>query len=186
MFPVLSNEILGCIQFKNEIEVEKNGFYGVHFRLDLDCIVHYLFEANVYKEFMEGKKINLLRYPEFVNYVNRLFDQYIYFMDIIGFDKPWYICTSIGKSDVHNIMIPMLYKLRDYIRMNNGISILNSHYKERELNAIVDLLHLKNAEKRVGFRGSSFSEGYCCKVGPPERECYFVDGSVKKIFLIDI
>ena len=37
-------------------------------------------------------------------------------------------------------------------------------YEERELNALVDLLVLRDSEKMIGFEGSSFSEGYCLKV----------------------
>jgi hypothetical protein len=55
--------------------------------------------------------------------------------------------------------------LTDFINKSNGTySISQTHYQERELNALVDILILRDAEKMIGFQGSSFSEGYCYKV----------------------
>ena len=50
-------------------------------------------------------------------------------------------------------------------------------YKDRELNALIDLLILRDSEKMIGFEGSSFSEGYCYKVNTIRKvtkECLFV------------
>ena len=108
--------------------------------------------------------------------------KYIY---LIGFDKPWYICTSIGKDPIHDCLLPFLYQIKDIIRSNGG-SLIESekNYPQRELNALVDLLTLRESECLIGFEGSSFSEGYCYKVNSirnPGKRYLFVNGIVPKI-----
>ena len=56
---------------------------------------------------------------------------------------------------------------------------------EREFNALVDLLTLRESDCMVGFEGSSYSEGYCFKVNsirkPFKQNCYkFANGFVQK------
>ena len=187
IYPVTSIEILNCLEFK--IETPKIGnYYGVHFRLDLDAIVSYLFDESVYNRFMLEKHemVNdIIRHPEVNLYIDYLMNQYFTLINLIGFDKPWYICSSIGKNDIHNVMLPSLYKLTDFIRMNGGKSIIPPEkYPQRELNALVDLLSLRNSDAIVGFEGSSFSEGYCYKVDSirnPTKRYFFVNGITNKI-----
>ena len=55
--------------------------------------------------------------------------------------------------------------------------IPHKFYQQRELNALVDLLVLRDSDKMIGFEGSSFSEGYCFKVNSirnPGKEYLFV------------
>ena len=61
IYPVSSIEILNCLEFNGSIisEVNKlksifpNGYNSVHFRLDIDCILHYTFGKKVYNHFMD-------------------------------------------------------------------------------------------------------------------------------------
>jgi hypothetical protein len=186
IYPVSSIEILNCLEFK--IKIPKIDCYGVHFRLDLDAIVHYLFEERIYNQFMIEKHAmvnDIIKHPEVNLYIDYLMNQYFILINQIGFDKPWYICTSIGKNDIHNVMLPTLYKLTDFIRMNGGSSIIPPEkYPQRELNALVDLLNLRDSVAVVGFEGSSFSEGYCYKVDSirnPTKRYVFVNGIVNKV-----
>ena len=58
------------------------------------------------------------------------------------------------------------------------------HFEERELNALVDLLTLRDSDKIIGFSGSSFSEGYCYKVNSirnPNKEYLFIEGNTNKL-----
>ena len=59
------------------------------------------------------------------------------------------------------------------------------HFEERELNALVDLLTLRDSDKMIGFEGSSFSEGYCFKVNCVKVNCVkdyrFVNGITNKL-----
>jgi hypothetical protein len=98
-------------------------------------------------------------------YCEFLMRQYIQFVKQFGFDKTWYICTPILKNEIHNPFRVYLNQLTEFINKSNGNYLISqTYYQERELNAIVDLLILRDSEKMIGFRGSSFSEGYCYKV----------------------
>jgi hypothetical protein len=96
---------------------------------------------------------------------SNLMKQYLEFVMQIGFDKPWYICTAITKNKIHDYFNVYLNKLKKII-VNNGGEFFGCEklYAERELNALVDLLVLRDSQKMIGFTGSSFSEGYCYKV----------------------
>ena len=62
-------------------------------------------------------------------------------------------------------MIPFLTKFTDFISKNGGNYLIQQpFYSDRELNALVDLLVLRDSTKMIGFEGSSFSEGYCYKI----------------------
>jgi len=192
IYPVSSIEILSCLEFNENIvkNVKTIEHYGMHFRLDIDAIVHYLFETDVYNHFMglEEKNefiIKMISLPKVSKYIKYIMDQYIKFIYQIGFDKPWYICTSIGKENIHNVLLPFLYKITDIIRSNGGKLIdFEKNYPQRELNALVELLTLRDSDAIVGFEGSSFSEGYCYKVNSirnPGKRYLFVNGIVPKI-----
>jgi hypothetical protein len=98
-------------------------------------------------------------------YTSFLIKQYLLMIIQFGFDKPWYISTSITKWEIHTPMVPILQKFVDYIKQCGGTYYIHpSVYPQRELNALVDLLVLRDSHKLIGFEGSSFSEGYCLKV----------------------
>ena len=198
IYPVSSIEILHCLEFNQTILDKVPKFqtkvYGLHLRIDIDCIVHYLFEQNVYDSFMKMNHIDkndfiqkLLLDSRVVEYINYLLSQYYTFIKKMGFDKPWYICTSVGKNSVHAPLEMYLKRVLHFITEHGGTFILPGEYfSQRDLNALIDLLVLTNTEKMVGFSGSSFSEGYCLKVNSIRnniKECYFVDGIVPKIKL---
>ena len=75
-----------------------------------------------------------------------------------------------------------LEKLCNFIKNHGGEYITSCNdYQERELNAIVDLLTLRDSDNIIGFYGSSFSEGYCFKVNnfkEKKHNYYFVNGFV--------
>ena len=173
IYPVRSIPILNCLSFnKNiirkacEIKESLKNYNGVHFRLDIDAIIHYTFGKEIYNQFMESPSLlKNLDQDTIKNYCRYLLDQYISFVSYFGFDKPWYICTSITKWDIHKSMEPHLKEFLDFILINNGTYyIAPLIYPQRELNALVDLLVLCDSERLIGFEGSSFSEGYCLKV----------------------
>jgi hypothetical protein len=181
VYPVQSIEILGCLEFNKHLVVVPEGeYYSVHYRMELDVICHYVF-PDKYNTFMDLEDKTemvhtFMKDPRFVEYITFLFDQYIHYISLIGFDKPWYICTALGKDPVHDILYPMLYKLHDYIRTNGGIVMkTDTYFAQRELNALVDLMALCKSEAMIVFEGSSFSEGYCLKVNKnPKKVCLFV------------
>ena len=171
IYPVRSIPILNCLSFNKNIirkacEIKNNlkSYNGVHFRLDIDAVIHYTFGKEIYNQFMENPSLKLDQ-DIINNYCQYLLDQYISFVSYFGFDKPWYICTSITKWDIHKSMEPHLKIFTDFILINNGTYyIAPLIYPQRELNALVDLLVLRDSERLIGFEGSSFSEGYCLKV----------------------
>ena len=91
----------------------------------------------------------------------------------------------ILKNNIHNIMLPSLYKLTDFIRMNGGKFIVPPEkYPQRELNALVDLLVLRNSTNLIGFEGSTFSEGYVLKVNSIRKninKCLFINGIIPNL-----
>ena len=186
IYPVSSVEILSCLEFQKSItdKVPNEDCFTVHFRLDFDCVIHYLFGNEEYQTFMSSPTIEytqmIMKMPEVNIYCNYLLEQYFNFINILGKTKKYYICTSIGKKNkIHDCLIPYLDKLIDYIGKNNIIES-NLYYEERELNALVELLIMKKSSAVIGFEGSSFSEGYCYKVCP-NKKYYFVNGIVQKI-----
>lgn len=195
IYPVSSIEILHCLEFNQRIlenvqtiksiflkkpKIPSNNSYnGIHFRLDVDAIIHYTFGKETYDKFMDlcNTNVNLaknyfynLDQEKMNNYISFLVKQYITFVKQIGFKRIWYICTSVTKSKIHDPVIPILKFFTDFIVKNGGdFYIPPIIYKDRELNALVDLLILRDAECLIGFEGSSFSEGYCFKVNSIRR-----------------
>jgi hypothetical protein len=128
---------------------------------------------------------NFISLPEVNNYIEHLLSQYTEYINQIGFKKIWYISTLIGKKEIHNCLTGVLNKLCDFIQRNGGKVIKGIQYfQERELNALVDLITLRDSEKMIVFEGSSFSEGYCMKVNSvvnPNKEYRIVNGLVPKV-----
>ena len=194
IYPVSSIEILNCLEFNKVFyETIKNlqltDYNAIHFRLEMDPIIHYLYSEETYNKFMEictpelcEKLINL---PEIQNYISYILNQYISFIEKIVFSKKWYICTCISKNKIHDSLIKYLNLLLQFIEKNGGKWFISKQiYEQRELNALIDLLILRDAHSMIGFEGSSFSEGYCLKVNSirnPRKLCYFVNGIVPKI-----
>ena len=127
---------------------------------------------------------------EVKDYINYLLNQYISFINQIGFENPWYICTLIGKKKIHDCLKPILIFLTDFINKRGSILKNEQHFEQRELNALVDLLILRDANCMIGFEGSSYSEGYAFKVNSIRKVNYvkekngityrFVNGIVNK------
>ena len=190
IYPVSSIEILNCLEFNESIlkivdNLKKeflNGYNAIHFRLDVDAIIHYVFGKEVYSTFMDlGDKngfFEKLNQNKIDCYCSFLMKQYFNFILQFGFDKPWYISTSITKWDVHNPMLRWLQLLTNFIISNGGFYYIPHRvYNQRELCALVDLIMLRDSVKLIGFEGSSFSEGYCFKVNMirnPGKEYLFV------------
>lgn len=183
IYPVSSIEILNCLAFNQDIvnlvETIKYrnldyDYYGIHFRLDIDAILHYTFGKEIYNKYMDLSNQDTILAEQFFetlnknkieSYCNFLIQQYIRSVEQFGFDKIWYICTSLLKWDIHEYFVKYLEQLTGFILKNGGKFFISSiYYNERELNALVDLLVLRDCKKMVGFEGSSFSEGYCFKV----------------------
>ena len=97
IYPVSSIEILNCLEFNGSIisEVNKiksqfpNGYNAVHFRLDVDCILHYTFGKEVYNCFMDlansdselaGKYYQTLDQTKIQKYTSFLMEQYFSFL----------------------------------------------------------------------------------------------------------
>ena len=200
IYPVSSVEILNCLEFNPEIvlKVPKGNFNTIHFRLDIDCIISNLFGEEYYSYFMENNNCNLplaieiseivMNRVEVIEYIELLMKEYFQFILLTGFDKEYYICTSIGKSIIHDLLLPHLKRITDFIISNGGkYFIPKGEYSFRELNALVDLIVLRDSYSTIGFEGSSFSEGYAFKVGSirnPNKKYYFVNGFVEKKLLM--
>ena len=196
IYPVSSIEILSCLEFQERFYeyVPKKEYNGIHFRLELDAIIHYLFNESCYNDFMERcnkNEINLeftkrfVHLPEVKNYIQYLLNQYFIFIKQFGFKKPWFISTLVGKKEIHRVLTPILKMLTDFIEQHGGTwFMLPQHFEQRELNALVDLLTLRESSSLIGFEGSSYSEGYIFKVNSIRnnfKEYRFVRGIVPKI-----
>ena len=195
IYPVSSIEILNCFEFQERFTslVPKKEYNGIHFRLELDAIIHYLFEKHCYEDFMDRCNKNsindfpqkFIKLPQVQNYIDFLLKQYTEYIAHFGFSKPWFISTLVEKKDIHDVLVPTLKILTDFIENNGGKwFMLPQHFKERELNALVDLLTLRESSAMIGFEGSSYSEGYCFKVNSirnPNKEYKFVNGIVPKL-----
>jgi hypothetical protein len=198
IYPVSSVPILASLEFSPLIlnRVPKiNDYFGIHFRLDMDCVIHYLWGKDAYTYFMElceHSPIQAERFAERIsrltevrNYCNFLLNEYIKYVHKLGFDKNYYICTSIGKNPVHNCLMEYLNELIFQISKNGSVVIRTKEYfKERELNALVELLILRRSSGLIGFEGSSYSEGYVYKVCTylnDIKDFYFVYGIVENL-----
>ena len=196
IYPVSSIEILNCLEFHERFTklVPNKEYNGIHFRLELDAIIHYLFEKHCYDDFMDRCNKNsinsefpekFIKLPQVQNYIDYMLKQYITFIMRYGNKKPWFISTLVGKKDIHNCLIPTLKKLTDFIESCGGTWFTSKkHFEQRELNALVDLLTLRESVAMVGFEGSSYSEGYCFKVNSirnKDKEYSFVNGIVPKL-----
>jgi hypothetical protein len=174
IYPVSSVEILNALEFNSVFKTNKKFENGVHFRLDTDCILHYTFGENVYNKFMDLANTNEQQAKDYFlnlnrqtieNYCNFLIGEYIKLISEIGFEKEWYICTSVGKDPLNIFTKGYLDYFTNFIESKGGKwYITPKQFKERELNALVDLLVLRDCKNLIVFEGSSFSEGYCLKV----------------------
>ena len=184
IYPVSSIEILNCLEFHGKfieithtLKYHLNHFNGVHFRLDFDAVLHYTYGTEMYNRFMENKDLDI-NWEIIETYCEFLMNQYLEYITQVGFDNPWYICTGITRSQKHNPMNKYLIKLLQFIEFHGGkYFIPKKFFEERELNAIVDLIMLRDSEIIIGFEGSSFSEGYCYKVNSirsPDKKYFFV------------
>lgn len=194
IYPVSSIEILNCLEFnenilKNVDQVKSNlkSYNSIHFRLDIDAVIHYTFGKKVYHRFMDLCNQSLSLGMEYYasldqelveKYCSFLMEQYFTFITKFGFEKCWYISTSINKWEIHKPMEKYLFLLVNFIISNKGrYMVPDKFYNQRELNGLVDLLVLRDSDKMIGFEGSSFSEGYCLKVNSirnPGKEYLFV------------
>ena len=104
-------------------------YYAIHFRLDIDAIVHYTFGKEIYSTFMDLCNVNVIEAKDYFQTLDQekiniycffLMQQYFSFIKQFGFDKPWYICTSITKWEIHDPMIPFLKQLTHFIIKNGG------------------------------------------------------------------
>jgi len=182
IYPVSSIPILNCLEFNESIlkkvkdiqSIFSNGYYSIHFRLDIDAIIHYTFGEKVYHQFMDLANQNEILAKQFFEtldsskiekYCLFLMKQYFTFITQFGFEKTWYISTSLTKYSIHDPMLPFLQQLVNFIINNGGVYYIpHKNFGQRELNALIDLLILRDSNKLIGFEGSSFSEGYCLKV----------------------
>jgi len=201
IYPVASIPILNCLEFNEKFyqNIPKMNYNSIHFRLELDAIISYLFDKNCYNDFMDrcnngtlSKNFcdNFMNLQEVKDYINYLLNQYISFINQIGFENPWYICTLIGKKKIHDCLKPALKNLTDFINKRGLVLKNEQHFEQRELNALVDLLILRDAKCMIGFEGSSYSEGYAFKVNSVRKVNYvkekngityrFVNGIVNK------
>jgi hypothetical protein len=181
IWPVSSLEILNALEFNNlfvgissGIKNKLGPFNGIHFRLDTDAVLHYTFGDLEYNTFMDlANKNSAIASKYFLSldrvkiekWCQNLLDQYIDLITQFGFDKPWYICTSVAKDPLNVFTKAYLDYLTTFITDHGGSYYIHpKEFKERELNALVDLLVLRDSTNLVAFEGSSFSEGYCLKV----------------------
>ena len=189
VYPVKNISILNCIEFQKKFKIDiKEKYNAIHFRLDIDCIVSYLYpdKYNYFMDLSFNDKLNhsqiLGKSEEVINYCHYLLKQYFDFITTIGFDLPFYICNTIEKDIVHDSVLWTLNTIINFIERKGGKIIKSFKYhSERELNALVDLLILRDCNSMIGFEGSSFSEGYVYKVNSiraPGKKYYFVNGIV--------
>jgi hypothetical protein len=196
IYPVSSIEILNCLEFQKRFTqlVPKKKYNGIHFKVELDGIIHYLFDKKCYDDFMDRCNTNsinpefgnnLLKLPQVKYYINFLLKQYTTFISKYGFKLPWFISTLINKKEHFNCLKPVLKILTDFIESNGGTWFMSpQHFEQRELNGLIDLLTLRESVCMIGFEGSSYSEGYVFKVNSirnKDKEYSFVNGIVPKI-----
>jgi hypothetical protein len=72
-------------------------------------------------------------FEKFVNnievqkYIDYLLSQYFTFINKIGFDKPWFISTLVGKKRIHDCLLPTLKKVTGFIEKNGGKYFVNTN-----------------------------------------------------------
>jgi len=193
IYPVSSIEILSCLEFQSKFYPNVNGYTGIHFRIEFDVIIHYLFSKECYEDYMTKSNTgvnltkfceNLMNLFEVKYYIYLLLQQYYQFIRELKSDR-YFICTSVGKKEDQKLLLPVLKQLEDFIKKQNATLFVNKMmYPQRELNALVDLLTLRNSEKLIVFEGSSYSEGYCLKYHQAKnnlKEYRTVNGIVPKV-----
>ena len=193
IYPVSSIEIMACLEFHSKFHPKVKDYTGIHFRMEFDVIVHYLFSKKCYEDYMtkcnNGIDLtkfsqNLLNLLEVKYYIQLILEQYFKSITLLK-TKTYFICTSIGKKEDQRLLLPVLDKLKNFIISQGSTFITNDeNYPHRELNALTDLLTLRNSDKLIVFEGSSFSEGYCLKYNQAKnnlKEYCTIYGIVEKL-----
>ena len=182
IYPVGDISILSCLEFKEKYKtLLKETYYGIHFRIEFDVIVHYLFSLECYNHFMLNQE-NLTLIKPITDYIDYLMDQYKKFICLFGF-KTYFI--TFNNSEINKPLKIYLEQLINFIESGGGkVITFKPKYQLRELNALRDLLILRDCKKIIGFEGSSFSEGYCKKYNDAKnrlKDYQFVNGIVIKL-----
>ena len=169
MFPIKKNNIFRMIEFRNEIlnisSILKpmTKYYCIHFRLDTDCIIHHNYDIITYYHFINITDVNesIKKSSELINtekckiWLENIFNKYINYINNLGINNHYYICTPIGKDIRHQCVLLWLHKLLNYLP--NKTCIQHSINEYREISAIIELDIIKSSEGLIGFSGSTFS-----------------------------
>ena len=181
IYPVTNVKILKSLVFSDSFvdynDKLKGEYYSIHFRLDMDCVISKLFGNESLLLLLNNKLLISNDMDVMIDrYSELLLIEYLKYVNIIGFDKKYYICTPIGKWPVHSRFEKYLLRIVKFIEKNGGTVIIpEKYYPQRELNALVELLIITKSQRFIGFYGSTFSEGYAYIVSGNENS-FFVNG----------
>jgi hypothetical protein len=132
----------------------KCSYIAIHFRLDVDCILHYCFndpatcikhDPSIYSNYIHinnaDSSINysntFLEDKGIIEWIEFIYKQYISLIDKFGKDNHYYICTPIKRDRRHKKVERYLDDLLDYLPNKTFISA--PFHNDREISALIEL-----------------------------------------------
>lgn len=166
-------------------------YIAVHFRLDVDCILHYCFndlntcithDMHIYHDYLKIKNVDssinysntFLEDKRVIEWIEFIYKQYISLIDEFGRDNHYYICTPIKRDRRHKKVERYLDDLLDYLPNKTFIS--TPFHNDREISALIELDIIKSAAGLIGFKGSTFSTMHYKKM---KKKAYVMPFQVK-------
>ncbi len=168
-----------------------HSYIAIHFRLDVDCILHYCFndpktcithDMHIYHNYIKIKDVDssinysntFLEDERVIAWIEFVYKQYISLIDEFGRDNHYYICTPIKRDRRHKKVEKYLDALLDYLPNKTFISA--PFHNDREISALIELDIIKSAAGLIGFKGSTFSTMHYEKM---KKKAYVMPFQVK-------
>lgn len=177
LFPIRDIHIFQCFVFNDDImnkvkiSIPLYPYYCIHLRIEIDAILYFI--GNVINDTIdnytsiEDSESQYIKVKEFIDspvvsaYIHYLIDQYKKYIDIIGKQNTFFICTAINKSKINSGLQYVLDEIVDYIGKDNVI-IGENHYPDcRELNSLIELIVMIQSEGNIWANRSIFSNMAC-------------------------
>ncbi len=163
----------------------KCAYNTIHFRLDIDCILHYCYNNPSTKirypttfnldTFVSIKDAHTsIRYSQryitepVINWIENVYSKYVEAIKKNGVDKHYYICSPIIRDPRHKISEKYLHRLLEFLP--NKTFIDSPFHPDREISAYIELEIIRKSKGLIGFNGSTLS-----KIGKHlTKKIYFV------------
>jgi len=153
--------------------IPHNPYYCIHLRIEIDAILYFIGKGKLIDDTIhnytsikditeQSMKIkDFIHKPAVSSYIQYVLDQYKKYIDIIGKNNTFFICTAINKSKINAQLQYVLDDIVNYIGKDN-IIIGKNHYEDsREINSLIELIIMIQSDGIINGNYSIFSHlGY--------------------------